>query len=116
MSLDIIAEIEASFAKLKAALTPAAEVVKTDVEAVASASWSYIKENSLQDAYQIALVAVQAAVAGTPWVSVLATIEAQVIAAGKTIEKGAVAIIGAQAQADLIAVGTLLPPVSSPVA
>lgn len=100
----LIAEIEGS---------TVAETVKTDVEATVSASWSYIKTNGLQDAYQIALSAVQGAIAGTPWLTVLATIESQIVAAGKQIEKGALAIVGAQAQADLIAAGTLLPPVAT---
>ena len=110
MTSAIITDVDSFIAKIKAEFAPVATVVETDVKTAVSTAWTYIQTNGLQDAYQIALTIVGGAVAGTPWLSTLAAVEAAVVADGKTIEKGAVAVVSAQAQADLISVGTLLPP------
>lgn len=113
MTAEIITEIESLFAKLKAAVTPAVDTAISDAETAGLSALNYIKTNGLQDAYQIALTVVGAAVAGSPWTATLASVEASIVTAGKSIAKGAVAVVSAQAQADLIAAGTLLPPVSA---
>lgn len=116
MTNEIIAEFEAVFAKVKAALTPAVETVEADAEAIGSATLSYIKANGLEDLYQLALTIVGGAVAGTPWTATLAAVAAQGITDGKQLEQGAVAVVAAQAQADLISAGKLLAPVPSAAA
>lgn len=114
MTLAIITDIESLLGELKTALTPAAETAEADVKAVTSTAWTYIKSNGLTDLYQIALTAVEAALPGASWVTTLAAIEAQAIADGKQLISGATAVVAAQAQADLIAAGKLLPPVAAP--
>jgi hypothetical protein len=109
-------EAETLYDDAKSAVSPAITVAKADLSAAGSATASYIKTNVLDDAYQIAVSVVGGAVVGQPWTTTLATIVTEVKAAGKTIVAGAEAILGAQAQADLIAAGKLLPPVSSTTA
>lgn len=112
MTNKLIADIKAIIAEFEADATP----VENDVKAIGSSALSYIETNGLQDLYQIALSAVAGAVAGAPWAATLATIESQAVTAGKSIEKGAVAVVAAQAQADLIAAGTVAAPTSTPAA
>jgi hypothetical protein len=113
MTNAIIADAEALVEKIKAEFSPAVKIAENDAHDIVSKAWTYIKTNGLEDAYQIALTIVGGAVAGTPWVTTLAAVEAAVVEGGKAIEKGAVAVVAAQAQADLISVGTLLPPVAT---
>lgn len=113
MTNHIIDEIKAGIAKLEAELAPAAETAEADAKAIGSAAFNYIKTNGLQDLYQIAMTIVGAAVSGTPWGTTLASITAQAVTDGKQIEQGAVAVVAAQAQADLIAAGSLLPPAAA---
>lgn len=113
MTNAIIAEIETLFDKLKTALAPAEATAVADIETIGKSALDYIKTNGLQDLYQLALVAVSAMVPGASWSATLASIEAQAIADGKQLVQGATAVVAAQAQADLIAAGKLLPPVSN---
>lgn len=92
---------------------PVVQTVVADAKDVESVSWNWLKTNGLQDLYQIALALVGAAVPGTNWTTILANIEAQAIADGKQLVAGASAVAAAQAQADLIAAGKLLPPVAN---
>lgn len=96
--------------------SPVTAVVEADVEQAATATVNYIKTNGLQDAYQIAMTVVAAALPGGTWTGVLASIEAQALAAGKALLSGSSAVLAAQAQADLIAAGKLIAPVATPVA
>lgn len=107
----LIAEIESIVAKWKT--EPVIGTVVTDVEEAAVATVSYIKANGLQDLYQLALIAVTALAPGASWGAMLASLEAQAIADGKTLVAGATAVVAAQAQADLIAAGKLLPPAAN---
>jgi molybdopterin biosynthesis enzyme len=109
-------ELDKWYNDFKTAITPALTVAETDAKAIGNSALTYIKTNGLQDLYQIALTVVGAAAPGASWATTLASIEAQAIAAGKTLLSGATAVVAAQAQADLIAAGTLLPPVSTPPA
>jgi hypothetical protein len=113
MTAEIITEIEALLGKLKTALAPAVQAVETDVKEVGSSALAYIKANGLTDLYQLALGALTAAVPGASWTATLASIEAQAVADGKQLVSGATAVVAAQAQADLIAAGKLLPPTAS---
>lgn len=113
MTLSIITEIEALFDKLKAS-TPV-QTIEADAKAIASSTINYVKTNGLQDVYELALDALPALI-GQPWGAVLAKIEADAVAAGKTLISGASAIIASQAQADLLAAGKLLAPVTAPAA
>ena len=100
----------------KAKSSDVTKTVETDVEEAGSATWAYIKTNGLHDLYQIALTLVAAAVPGASWTGVIASIEAQALSDGKQLASGSAAILAAQAQADLLAAGKLLPPVAAPVA
>lgn len=112
MSVEIIAYLKSELSKFETAINPAKKIVENDLKAIGSSALNYIETNGLQDAYQIALTVVGAAAAGTPWTATLATIAAQAFTAGKSLEQGAIAVVAAQAQADLIAAGSLLPPVA----
>jgi len=114
MTLAIITDIENLLAKLKG--SSAIQTVETDAKAIGSATLSFIETNGLQDAYQIALTVVSAALPGASWTGVLASIETQALAAGKQLITGGSAILASMAQADLMAAGKLLPPVSAPIA
>jgi len=87
--------------------------IEQDAKDLLSTGVSYIETNGLQDLYQIALTLVAAATPGSSWTAVIASIEAQAVADGKALLKGAGSIVAAQAQADLIAAGKLLPPVAA---
>lgn len=110
MTNSIIADIESLIAKLKESIAPAVETAETDVVAAGKSALDYIKVNGLQDLYQIALTLISGATAGAPWAGTLAAIASQAAADGKDIITGAEAVVAAQAQADLIAAGKLLPP------
>lgn len=117
MSIEVITWLKAELAKFEGAATPAVAVIETDVEEIGSAALNYIKTNGLQDLYQIALILVGAALPGASWTGTVAAIEAQAVTDGKQLITGATSVVAAQAQADLIAAGKLLPPVASaPVA
>lgn len=109
MTWEIIQEIEASVAKLKANLSPA---VQADIKKVENAghdivhtATDYIKTNGLQDLYQIALVLVSAMVPGASWTATLASVKTQAIADGVKLLEGSESVVAAQAQADLLAAG-----------
>jgi len=106
----LIAEIESVVAKWKT--VPVVGTVVTDVEEAGAATISYVKAHGLQDLYQLAIIAVSALAPGASWAAMLASLEAQALADGKQLVKGATAVVAAQAQADLIAAGKLLPPVA----
>ncbi len=113
--MSIVTWLENEWAKLKS--STAVETAVADVENIGGAGWAYVKTNGLQDIYQIALGVLAAAIPGASWTGILASVEAQAISAGKTLVTGAAAVVTAQAQADLISAGKLLPPVATaPVA
>ena len=107
-------KIAAIFAEVKA--TPIVAAVETDIKTAGLATLNYVEKNGLQAAYQIALSVVAAATAGTPWGVIISAIETQALAAGKTLASGAGSILAAQAQADLVALGTIAAPASTPAA
>ena len=111
--MSFTSELDKWYNDFKTAITPALSVAETDAKAIGDSALTYIKTNGLQDLYQIALTVVGAAVPGASWASTLASIETQAVAAGKLLVSGATAVVAAQAQADLIAAGTLLPPAST---
>lgn len=104
----IIADLEAIIAKIKG--SPIIQTVETDIKSAGSATLSYIEANGLQDAYQIALNVVLPMI-GTPWTGVLAAVRTAIIADGKILLTGAESILASQAQADLIALGKVVPSV-----
>lgn len=112
--MSIISWSENEWAKLKS--STAVETAVTNAENIGGAGWAYIKTNGWTDLYQIALTIVGAALPGASWGGILASIEAQAVTDGHNLVSGAAAVVAAQAQADLIAAGKLLPPVSAPVA
>jgi hypothetical protein len=110
---DIEEDVDALVAKIKG--STAATVVVQDAEAIGSATLAYIKNNGLTDLYNIALAALTGAATGTSFATVAATVVTQGEAAGITIAKGAEGIVLAQAQADLVAAGTLISPTSGTI-
>lgn len=108
MSFDLVAELKSLLSRFEAA--PAVQTVETDVKDIASASWNWLKTNGMQDVYQIALTLVGGALPGASWMATIASVEAQAVTDGIALVKGTGAIAAAQAQADLIAAGKLLPP------
>lgn len=106
----LLAEIKSIITKWET--VPVVNTVVIDIEEAATATINYIKANGLQDLYQLALLAVTALAPGASWGAMLASLEAQALADGKKLVAGATAVVAAQAQADLIAAGKLLPPVT----
>ena len=110
MTLAIIAEIEAKLAELKASFSPEIKTAENDLKAIGASALAYIDTNGLKDLYTIAMSVLTGAATGTPYTTVLASVVTQGEAAGISIAKGAEAVVVAQAQADLIAAGTLVSP------
>ena len=110
---DIEEDVDALVAKIKGSTT--ATVIVQDVEDIGSATLNYIKNNGLTALYQIAMSALTGAATGTSFTAIGASVLAQGEAAGITIAKGAEGIVLAQAQADLVAAGTLISPTSGTI-
>jgi len=106
---EIEADAEALLAKIKD--NTIVETAVGDAKAIESASVSYLKANGLQDIYQLALDFLPALL-GQPWGTVVAKVGTEAVAMGKTLTEGEKALIASQAQADLIAAGKLLTPVT----
>lgn len=104
-------EIASIFSNAKASAI--VKEVEEDAEAIGSATLNYIKDNGLQALYKMALGLLAGIASGTPWATVGAALVAQGEAAGITIAKGAEAIVLAQAQADLIAIGQITSPTTN---
>jgi hypothetical protein len=110
MTSEVIAKIEAFFEEIKTDLQPVETEVVTDAKAIGTSALAYIKSNGLTELYSIAKSALLGLATGTPWATVAADVVSQGEAAGIAIAKGAETIVLAQAQADLIAAGTLVAP------
>lgn len=110
MTLAIIADIEAKLEELKVSFSPEIKTAENDLKAIGASAVSYIESNGLKDLYTIAMSVLTGAATGTPYTTVLASVVTQGEAAGISIAKGAEAVVVAQAQADLIAAGTLASP------
>ena len=110
MTAEVITWLETQLANLKAEFTPEIKTVENDAKAIGAAALSYIETNGLKDLYTIAMSALTGAATGTPFTTILSTVVTQGEAAGITIAKGAEAVVVAQAQADLVAAGTLPSP------
>jgi hypothetical protein len=113
MTATIITELEGFLAGLKTKYTPEIKTAENDVKAIGSSALNYIETNGLKDLYTIAMSVLAGTAAGTPWATTMATVVTQGEAAGIAIAKGAESVVLAQAQADMIAAGQLLPPVAS---
>ncbi len=113
MSIAIIEDVKALLAKLQAHFAPEIKAVENEAKAIGDAALTYIENNGLNALYNIATAALLGAATGTPWATIGATVVKQGEAAGISIAKGAETVVLAQAQADLIAVGKLLPPGST---
>jgi hypothetical protein len=107
---ELLADAEALVAKAKTALSPEIKTAENDAKAIGEAALSYIEQNGLTDLYSIATSALAGAATGTSFTAVLSDVVTQGEAAGITIAKGAEAVVVAQAQADLVAAGTLASP------
>lgn len=94
---------------------PVVHEAEIKAKAIGSSSLTYIETNALHDFYQICLALLAGAATGTPWATLGATAVAQGEAAGIAIAKGAESIVLAQAQADLIAAGTIVAPTTGAV-
>jgi hypothetical protein len=73
----------------------------------------FIESNGLSSAYTIAVGLLTSLSSGNPWGVVLSTLVTQCEQAGVQLLQGSEAVVLAQAQADLIAAGKLLPPVTA---
>lgn len=117
MSLEIIAEIEASLTKLKSYFSPTIKseikVVENEVHAIVTDAVSYIKTNGLHDLEQLAITFVSALLPGGSWVTMLSALKAQALADGIAIVEGAEAIVSAKVQADLLVQGKTPVPVAA---
>jgi hypothetical protein len=109
---EVVADLKSALAKLEG--STAVQTVETDVKTAGKSVLSYIETNGLQDAYQIALTAVSAALPGASWASTLATIVSLAKADGVALIEGAEDILGNLAKADLVAAGTI--PATAPAA
>jgi hypothetical protein len=106
--MSLLTWLKAEVVKLESNNTVTA--LQADVEAIGDSAFNYIKANALGDLYKIATAALLGVATGTPWATITATVVTQGEAAGITIAKGAESIVLAQAQADLIAAGSLVAP------
>ena len=116
MTNSVIAWLEAKLSELKT--NPVVETVETDVEAIGSSAIAYIEQNGGKAAYSLAMSFLAGVATGTPWATIGADFLTQAETAGITIAKGAESVILAQAQADLVAQGTIVAPttgVTAPV-
>lgn len=112
---EVISGIESLIAKLKTSATPAVQVVEVEAMKLGSIAWESIKTKGLQDIYQLALDALPLVIPGTAWTATLANLGVEALKMGKDMLWSELAAIGAQAQADLITAGKLLPPVAPTV-
>jgi hypothetical protein len=108
MSNEVVTWLKSELAKFEG--STAVKTVETDVEAAGTSAVSYIKTNLLTELYTLGKSLLLGAATGTSWATLAATLLAQGEAAGLTIAKGAETIVLAQAQADLIAAGSLAAP------
>lgn len=117
MTLAIITALENDISALftKAKESAVVQTVETDAKAIGESALTFIKTQGLADLYKIALAALAGAATGTPWATIGAAVVSQGEAAGITIAKGAESIVLAQAQADLIAAGSIIAPTSGEV-
>lgn len=92
---------------------PGIKIVENEFHEDAAAAWGYIQKNGLHDAYLLATTLLQGEAAATPWGVLLAQLGAEALKMGKDLVDGEKALILAQAQADLVAAGKLLPPVAA---
>jgi uncharacterized membrane protein (UPF0136 family) len=108
----IITDIEEDFDALKAKIegSTTATVIIQKAEDIGVATWNYIKTNGLTALYSMATALLAGAATGTPFTTLAANLAAQAETAGISIAKGAESIVLAQAQADLVAAGTLVSP------
>jgi hypothetical protein len=106
----VVADVKTELTEIKTELTPEIKTAENDAKAIGSAALSYIQTNGLTDLYAIATSVLTSIASGTAWSTVLSTVVTQGEAAGITIAKGAESVVVAQAQADLIAAGTLAAP------
>lgn len=116
MTAAILQDIEDFFTSLKTKYTPEIKTAENDAKAIGASALAYIETNGLKDLYAIATGVLTSIATDTPWGSVLATVVTQGEAAGIAIAKGAESVVVAQAQADLIAAGTITAPVSTSAA
>lgn len=112
--MSFIQELENDVSNLLGKIKSNASVktVETDVVAIGKSALSYIESNGLTDLYKIALAALTGAATGTSFAAIGATVLQQGEQAGIQIAKGAEGIVLAQAQADLVAAGSLVSPTS----
>lgn len=110
--MSFIQELETDVTNLlgKIKASTAVKTVETDAKAIGKSALSYIENNGLTDLYKIALAALTGAATGTSFAAIGATVLQQGEQAGIQIAKGAEGIVLAQAQADLVAAGTLVSP------
>lgn len=108
MTNALITEIKNLIADFES--SPVVKTAETDVEAAGTAAWQYIQTNGLTDLIGIAKGVLLSVATGSPYTAILSEVVTQGEAAGISIAKGAEAIVVAQAQADLIAVGQLVSP------
>lgn len=116
MTNAIFEKIDAFIASLKAEFTPEIKTVENDAKAIGASALAYIENNGLNDLYTIATSVLSSVASGTAWGTVLSAVVTQGEAAGITIVKGAESVVVAQAQADLIAIGTIPPIATLPIA
>lgn len=112
--MSILADAKALVAKIESEFSPQIKIAENDAKAIGAATLSFIETNGLKDLYTIAMTVLTNVASSTPWVTVLATVVSQGEAAGIAIAKGAESVVVSQAQADLIATGTIPAPVATP--
>lgn len=110
--MHIVDEFEALIAKLRAHFSPEIKEIENDAKTIGSAALTYIETNGLKALYTIAMSVLTSIANDTPWGEVLKSVVEQGEAAGIAIVKGAESVVVAQAQADLIATGTI-PPIAT---
>lgn len=103
-------DIKADVAAVEAEFKPEIKTVENDAKAIGASALAYIEANGLKDLYAIATAALTGAATGTSFATIMASVVTSGEAAGITIAKGAEAVVVAQAQADLVAAGSLASP------
>jgi hypothetical protein len=95
--------------------SPTVHTIETDGEAIATSAWTYIKSNGLTTLYSMAMALLTGAATGTSFTALGTQLLQQGETAGIQIAKGAEGIVLAQAQADLVAAGSIVSPTSGAI-
>jgi hypothetical protein len=110
MTAAIFTEIEEFITGLRAKYATPIKTIENEGHSIVSDAVSYIEANGLTDLEAIAANVLTSVASGTPWPTILTAVKMAGEADGKTLAAGAVSVVTAKVQADLLAAGKLTTP------